>query len=325
MQTQTIRFNLSQTKLPPILMRSEEKGREIYFEILDEEGDDIDVQEYAIKFMLLKPDGNVVYADIVNSILTQTEQMTTSKGKGYYAIRIMDTDTLIYSGQGALLVDDHIIDDETLNSISEVDGLVFPDDFLTTAEHFAQIADNRINTEETWSSEKISETILGVPEILISDGSTAEDKTWSGYYLAEELQYKAEIDDNAQTTQSTWSSSKIASEISSASPEHVYSSTPQIVGKWITGENVLEVTHDFGSAGLSIIAGQWVSYNNRVVPAGAKIISCQGVTLSNNFGWTCSNLMSYQPAADNSSISFYGPQPNGFWMRYAIIQYYIPA
>lgn len=175
MVTQTITINLTQSRLAPIIMRSEEKGREIQFEVIDEAGEPEDLTGYSLKYMQLKPDGNVVYADLASGILTQTEQMVTSKGKGYYCIRIMDDDTIIYSGQGPVVIDDHVIDDETLESISEVDGLVFPDDFYTRDDNVAVIDDNLTTTDKTWSSSKISseiaspdytETASGNPIIL---------------------------------------------------------------------------------------------------------------------------------------------------------------
>lgn len=222
MVTQTITINLTQSRLAPIIMRSEEKGREIQFEVINEAGEPEDLTDYNLKFMMLKPDGNVVYADLASGILTQTEQMTTSKGKGYYCIRIMDDDTIIYSGQGPVVIDDHVIDDETLESISEVDGYVFPDDFATVDQiedvveslGFAKIADDHQNETETWSSEKIAQQAAVMADALIADNQIAEDHTWSSDKINTELNDKAEIDDETVSSQDTWSSSKISDEIS---------------------------------------------------------------------------------------------------------------
>lgn len=281
MVTQTITINLTQSRLAPIIMRSEEKGREIQFDVIDEAGEPEDLTGYDLKFMLLKPDGNVVYKAISSlGILTQTEQMTTSKGKGYYCIRILDSDTVIYSGQGPVVIDDHVIDDETLNSISEVDGLVFPDDFATTENieevvedvisgmSFAVIADNHQNLTETWSSEKIANYASVMADGLIADNQIAEDHTWSSDKINTELTGKAviddettssqytwssskiddeidahsEIDDNTTSSTSTWSSDKIADEIAAAGGGVKYSTTEHIVGTWIDGKDVYEIT-----------------------------------------------------------------------------------
>lgn len=159
MLTQTIMVNLTQSKLSAIIMRSEEKGRQIQFEVFNEAGEAVDLNDYAVKFIMLKPDENIVMTDAVNGVVTQTEQMTTAKGAGYYCIRLIDDDTVVYSGQGKVLIDDHVVDDETLQSISEVDGLIFPDDFLTTDTPVAMIDDTETSTDTTWSSSKISDEI----------------------------------------------------------------------------------------------------------------------------------------------------------------------
>mgnify|MGYP003309233154 CR=1 FL=1 len=285
MVTQTITINLMQSRLAPIIMRSEEKGREIQFEVINEAGEPEDLTDYSLKFMMLKPDDNVVYADLASGILTQTEQMTTSKGKGYYCIRILDEDTIIYSGQGPVVIDDHVIDDETLDSISEVDGLVFPDDFATTENiqevvedvisgmSFAVIADNHQNLTETWSSEKIADYVSDMADGLIADNQIAEDHTWSSDKINYELTGKAmiddetvssqytwssskiddeidghtEIDDNTTSLTSTWSSDKIADEIAGAGVSVNYSTTEHEVGTWIDGTTVYEKTIDCGA------------------------------------------------------------------------------
>ncbi|MBQ1296571.1 MAG: hypothetical protein IIY21_21175 [Clostridiales bacterium] len=174
MVTQTITINLTQSRLAPIIMRSEEKGREFQFDVINEAGEPEDLTGYDLKFMMLKPDDNVVYADLASGILTQSEQMTTSKGKGYYCIRIMDDDTIIYSGQGPVVIDDHVIDDETLDSISEVDGLVFPDDFYTKDDNVALIDDNVTSTEKTWSSSKIASEITSPDYTNTATGNPIE-------------------------------------------------------------------------------------------------------------------------------------------------------
>ena len=264
MVTQTITINLTQSRLAPIIMRSEEKGREIQFEVINEAGEYEDMTGYSLKFMMLKPDENVVYADLASGILTQTEQMTTSKGKGYYCIRILDEDTIIYSGQGPVVIDDHVIDDETLESISEVDGYVFPDDFATEDQiesvvenlGFAKIADDHQNTTETWSSEKIAQQAAVMADALIADNQIAEDHTWSSDKINNELNTKAEIDDEHTLSTDTWSSSKISDEISNIEFLDIYSTSEKIVGKWIDNTDLYEKTLT-GSFSNSSTARTW--------------------------------------------------------------------
>lgn len=211
-------MNLTQKQLDPILFRTEETGREIEFTLLDPDGTAYDLTDYDMKFSMLKPDGNFIYQDLSAGILTQTEQMTTARGIGYYAIRVSDQDTLIYTGQGKVVIDDHVITDETLNSISEVDGLTFPDDFLTVDSPVAVIDDTVTTNNKTWSSSKIINAI----------GDAVEDF------------HDFVIDDEAITPQATWSSDKLYAMFNSI--KHDYSTAEQIVGKWIDGSAVYEKT-----------------------------------------------------------------------------------
>ena len=239
MLTQTIMVNMTQSKLSAIIMRSEEKGRQIDFEIIDEAGESVDLTEYAVKFIMLKPDGNIVMADAVSGVVTQTEQMTTAKGAGYYCIRLLDDDTVIYSGQGKVLIDDHVVDDETLQSISEVDGLIFPDDFLTTDSPVALIDDTDTSADTTWSSSKISGEISGSVAGL--------------------------IDDNTTDTDTTWSSDKISSELANINPDIIYSNIAQKIGTWF-GNDLWKKTYIDDIA--SYQNGQSIYHD---LPAGADV------------------------------------------------------
>lgn len=203
MVTQKITINLTQSRLAPIIMRSEEKGREIQFEVIDEAGEPEDLTGYSLKYMQLKPDGNVVYADLASGILTQTEQMATSKGKGYYCIRIMDDDTIIYSGQGPVVIDDHVIDDETLESISEVNGLIFPDDFLTDEDMGDYVTDDELATA---LSDYVTNDGLST---VLADYATTD-------YVDDAISHIQTLD--------------------------VYSTEEKVVGTWIDGRSVYEKT-----------------------------------------------------------------------------------
>lgn len=240
MLTQTIMVNLTQSKLSAIIMRSEEKGREIQFEIIDAAGEAVDLTEYAVKFIMLKPDENIVMTDAVGGVVTQTEQMTTAKGAGYYCIRILDDDTVIYSGQGKVLIDDHVVDDETLQSISEVDGLIFPDDFLTTDS----------------------------PVALIDDTDTSAETTWSSYKISGEISTSVTglIDDNSTDTDTTWSSDKISTELGNINPDIIYSNIAQKIGTWF-GRDLWKKTFEDDIA--SYVNG--ASYYHDL-PAGAVVV-----------------------------------------------------
>ena len=196
--TQKISLNLTQSKLPPLIMHTDEQGRRIHFELVDENGDVITLtDDYSARYSQKKPDGNFVSELLSISengkllILNQVTQMTAVPGISYYDINVYNGSDIIYSGQGRVVVDDHILDNDTIISVSEADGLVFPDDFYSKNDPVAEIDDDVTSLTKAWSSSKISEAI--------GDGVSAI------------------INDNDQDTDSTWSSDKIASELSALS------------------------------------------------------------------------------------------------------------
>ena len=88
---------------------------------------------------IVKPDGMFVISEcsIVegNIIVTLPAQALAVRGMAHYIIRITTADDkIIFSAAGSIWVDDALITNELLESISEVYGLTFPDDFLTTAD-----------------------------------------------------------------------------------------------------------------------------------------------------------------------------------------------
>ena len=58
-QTAEITFNLNEFKLPTIICRNEETGRQIQFSLVDDSGEPITLPNTATyTFMMIKPDGN---------------------------------------------------------------------------------------------------------------------------------------------------------------------------------------------------------------------------------------------------------------------------
>ena len=305
--TQSMIINLTQSKLPPIIMHRDEQGRRIIFYLVDENGDIIILNDnYSARFQMVKPDGNFVHENMSISdagdklTLNQTMQMTTVNGISYYDINIYSGSDMIYTGQGRVIVDDHILDDDVISSVSEVNGLVFPDDFATTDNiedvvedvisgmSFAVIADNHQNLTETWSSEKIADEIADKTEINdnttstastwssdkiadeiadkteINDNTTSTASTWSSDKIADEIADKTEIDDNTTSTASTWSSDKIADEIAGAGGGVAYSTTEHAVGTWINGDTVYELSINTTSPAIhaaDVMIADLTSYN----------------------------------------------------------------
>ncbi len=176
MITQKIIARTDSLKLDKIISRyGEDSMRQVVFIIVrpDPESEElipITIPEDAVgSFRILKPSGNFVIVPMSKSVLATGEtafdvvipaSANTAKGSGYYDIRITsDTDKYYFTAQGDFLIDDNIISDEVLEDVSEVNGLVFPDDFLTREDAGAVIDDTTTSTESTWSSNKINEEL----------------------------------------------------------------------------------------------------------------------------------------------------------------------
>lgn len=103
----------------------------------------IDAENIYAKFRIVKPDNTFVIQDASLYlpsdpsifVVTLPAAATQVAGLGYYDLRIGDgetPDTFLYSAGGRFIVDDDMITDEMIESVASVDGLVFPDDFLTS-------------------------------------------------------------------------------------------------------------------------------------------------------------------------------------------------
>lgn len=183
MITQKIIARTDSLKLDKIISRyGEDSMRQVVFIIVRPEPDSeelipITIPEDAVgSFRILKPSGNFVIVPMSKSVLSSGEtafdvvlpaSANTAKGSGYYDIRITsDTDKYYFTAQGEIIIDDNIISDDVLEDVSEVNGLVFPDDFLTIEDAGAVIDDTTTSTESTWSSSKISGEITEAIESI---------------------------------------------------------------------------------------------------------------------------------------------------------------
>lgn len=153
------------------------------------------------------------------------EAATQVSGIGSYDIRIQEDgeENIVYSAQGRFICDDNMLTDEMIESVAEVDGLIFPDDFLTTESGAATIDDMETALDTTWSSQKIHDDI-------------------TAYAGALEDEIEDIIDDMVTSPDSTWSSNKIAEEIGSIEVLDVYSTTEKVVGEWTDGATLYERT-----------------------------------------------------------------------------------
>ena len=151
MVTQTIKIDLTKDIITDhIVFKQGEIGREIEFEVYND-GVAVDLDGYDVTFSIYKPDGNfvIVSGTIDNDTVTieETEQMTAVCGSGCFDLALTKTNEVIYTFKGFVDIATPIVTRATVNSVSTVFGLVFPDDFqekLTAGENIT-IVDNVIS------------------------------------------------------------------------------------------------------------------------------------------------------------------------------------
>lgn len=230
MITGRYKITFTDEKAPKISCKYSEVNREIIFT------PDVDVSDsYSVELVIVKPDntftistGIIVEGEI---IVTIPSQATVVKGVGQYLIRIFDNTTNIYSAYGDIWVDDNLLTDDIIDSVAEVNGNIFPDDFALKSE---------------------------IPSVdgLIDDDTTATDKTWSSEKISNEITSATPsadtfIDDDDVLYDKTWSSEKISHELGNVQPFHVYTSTEQPVGRWTDGTMVYEMTIEASNLSLN--------------------------------------------------------------------------
>lgn len=186
MITQRVKLDVNNQQGPTIYARMGEKNlRQIVFILTrkdEESGEDVsvDIPSGAVgQLRILKPSNNFVIVDLVKTTLesgsviftaTLPEQAVTVGGLCYYDVRIEETTSkFIFSVTGHMVVDDAVISSGVLEDVSEVNGLVFPDDFLTTDDNIAQIDDSMISSAKVWSSYKTNTEIRNQIEAAIED------------------------------------------------------------------------------------------------------------------------------------------------------------
>lgn len=208
---------MNEKDLETILAVQSDSLREIAFDFYatdSEEAVQLDPDDFTVKFNVLKPDNNFVMTTFTDGVIKLSDQITAVTGTGYYCILLMQDDEVIYSGNGKIIINDNVIGSENIDSVSEADGLVFPDDFYTKDTPVAAIDDSATSDSSTWSSEKIAEEIAaGSGADLIDDSSTSTTKTWSSSKISSSIAAKTSINDNGITHTETWSSDKIATEL----------------------------------------------------------------------------------------------------------------
>lgn len=212
MITQRVKLDVNNQQGPTIYARMGEKNlRQIVFILTrkdEESGEDVAVDipaGAAGQLRILKPSNNFVIIDLVKTTLesgstiftaTLPEQAVTVGGLCYYDVRIEETTSkFLFTVTGHMVVDDAVISSGVLEDVSEVNGLVFPDDFLTTDDNVPRIDDGIISSSSVWSSYKtnseigsqIEEAIGQIPIPEVSDDYVLNEEKKVGTWLGKDL------------------------------------------------------------------------------------------------------------------------------------------
>lgn len=248
MITQTIKVDLL-NKIPSenIIFRQGEVGREIVFEVYNDDVA-VDLDEYDVTFAIYKPDGNfvIVSGTVDNDTVTieETEQMTAVCGLGYFDLKLTKTGEEIYTYNGFVEIDTPILTHEVIESVSEVNGYKFPQDFqekLTAGENIT-IEDNVISAD---TAESVSITPMYESGVKIADYTIGE--TTNSLYIPFQTNYSIEIVDTGE--------------------------------KWIDGRKIYKKT--FSATAPIAYDNNFSSKSLGTIPNLRDVIDLKGVAISN--------------------------------------------
>lgn len=192
MVTQTILCSLTTGKPDePIFCRYGEKGRQIKFGLINPI---MDFTGYNATFYLFKPDGNFVVETLTidNSgefaTLTLDENMTSASGRGVWDIKLSQSNVVVYTFNGEILIDKPTVTDEVIESVSVANGYVFPDDFqekLTAGAGITIDENNVISSEgESYTGGTYinisAENVIDLDQSVINEINGKQDELTAG-------------------------------------------------------------------------------------------------------------------------------------------------
>lgn len=162
MVTQQIRLYMDDTELPEIRMVSGDVGREIVLYVYPNKDstESLDLTTFELRVIFIKPDKTFVIQDYFDGIMDIPSQVGSVVGQGYYQIRLSKAGEEIYSAQGDLIIDDYILDDSMVESVAEVNGMKFPDDFLTSADLSDYVKQEQL--EDYATKQYVNDAIAGI-------------------------------------------------------------------------------------------------------------------------------------------------------------------
>ena len=194
MITLTGQIDLNTEAAPDVALRQGDTMRQSEFEVKQ----DIDLENCSVDVFMVKPDSTFVIStcsitDNGKILVSWPEQAAAVKGLGEYCIRISDNNSgYVFSARGRVWIDDHCVLDGMIESIAEVNGYVFPDDFALRSEIPVVedvINDDDISNETTWSSNKIN-------DIISASLNMIEGERVIGKFLNKTLYERVIVNDN---------------------------------------------------------------------------------------------------------------------------------
>lgn len=144
MKIQEIKNTLGPHQRETLVLRKGDVGGTVHFTVPDLTG------ITSADFRLIKPDGTFVVksgAIVQNTVIVQiTEQMCTVYGSGIYNLELKASGVSVYTAIGRCLIDKNIDLNDYVASVAEVNGLVFPDDFLTSTDLSDYVTETELET-----------------------------------------------------------------------------------------------------------------------------------------------------------------------------------
>lgn len=144
MKIQEIKNTLGPHQRETLVLRKGDVGGTVHFTVPDLTG------ITSADLRLIKPDGTFVVksgAIVQNTVIVQiTEQMCTVYGSGIYNLELKASGVSVYTAIGRCLIDKNIDLNDYAASVAEVNGLVFPDDFLTSADLSDYVTETELET-----------------------------------------------------------------------------------------------------------------------------------------------------------------------------------
>lgn len=158
-------IDLNFEKAPDVALRLGDTMREAEFELAQ----DIDLSNCTVSVFVVKPDSTFVITtgtitEDGKIVIAWSDQVAAVKGLGEYCIRISDNnDGYVFSARGKIWIDDHVITDDMIESVAEVNGYTFPDDFATIGDIPEIIPNVEEEATEILSTLKINGVVYSIP------------------------------------------------------------------------------------------------------------------------------------------------------------------